>query len=294
MISSAISLFARRTPPAIPPLPPPPDEPIAPRGEKRNAPSSPSISDATIPENELNIDSLFEKIEILEVRVGSLLDTVEHQHDRISALESTVEQQKILTKSSNIVIYGVPEQVMDTDVRKFFAGDVHLQSQVNNILQTFRLGPFRANAARPRPILVKFNSQNARNAAFQFSRRLRARSFSLLEDLTPGQQEARRRILPKFQSLKAQGYVVFWRGANIWFRLPDGKTKQWVPGAAPPGPPPARAYQESHTARTFQESHTAGARTFQESHTAGARTAQKQTTGRKEGRTERFTSRTSR
>ena len=244
MISSAINLF--RTPQKA--LPQPSDA-NATRGGKRNAPFSPAGSDGTI-DIEVNENKLTEKVAILEGRVSSLSDRVEHQQDRILQLEQTVEHQKIISKATNIIVYGIEEHLGDGDVRQLFGGDRDLPSLIPNIVDTYRLGQLKANAARPRPVLVKFNSTRARNAAFKHSKRLRRRSLSLAEDLTPSQQEARRRLLPNFQAFKAQGYPVLWRGGTLCFRGADGRVNQWVPGGAPPGPPPARASQEPRVAPT--------------------------------------------
>ena len=168
---------------------PPPSDANATRGGKRNAPSSPTGSDDTI-EIEGNENKLAEKIAVLEGRVSSLSDRVEYQHDRILQLEQTVEQQKMFSKSTNIIIYGIEEHLRDGEVRQLFGGDRDLPSLIPNIVDTYRLGQLKANAARPRPVLVKFNSTRARNAAFKHSKRLRGRSLSLAEDLTPSQQEA--------------------------------------------------------------------------------------------------------
>jgi hypothetical protein len=172
-------------------------------------------------------------------------------------LEKTVEHQKIISKSSNIIVYGISEELGDGDVRQLFGGDRDLPSLISNIVETYRLGHFKANAARPRPTLVKFNSTRARNEAFKHSKRLRWRSLSLAEDLTPSQQEARRHLLPKFQVFKAQGYPVLWRGATLCFRQANGRVHLWVPGEPPPGPPPARAYQEPRTAQARPPSRAA-------------------------------------
>ena len=244
ILSTAISLF--RTPQKD--LPPSRTvDASAPRGGKRNAPSSPAGSDGTI-DLEVNESKLAEKVAILEARVSSLCDRVEHQQDRILQLEHTVEHQKLVSKSTNIIVYGIEEHLGDGEVRQLFGGDRDLQSLIPNILETFRLGQLKANAARPRPVLIKFNSPRARNAAFKHSQRLRRRSLSLSEDLTRSQQEARRRLLPNFQAFKAQGYPVLWRGGTLCFRQADGKVQQWAPGAPPPGPPPARASQEPRVA----------------------------------------------
>jgi hypothetical protein len=163
------------------------------RGGKRNAPSSPDGSDGTI-DIEENENKIAEKVAVLEGRVSSLSDRVEYQQDRILQLEQTVEQQKIISKSTNIIIYGIEEHLRDGEVRQLFGGGLDLPSLIPNIVDTYRLGQLKANAARPRPVLVKFNSTRSRNAAFKHSKRLRGRSLSLAEDLTPSQQEARRRL----------------------------------------------------------------------------------------------------
>ena len=255
MISSAISLFTRNSPEKR--LPPPPniDAPTA-RGEKRNAPASPAVSDETvaiIPD----ITIFAEKIAILGGRVSSLADLVDHQSDRIHNLEKTVEHQKVISKSSNLIVYGIPETLDDGNVRQLFAGDRDLPSLISNIVETYRLGHFKANAARPRPTLVKFDSPRARNAAFKHSRRLRGRSLNLAEDLTPGQQEVRRHLLPHYQAFRAQGYTVLWLGATLCFRQANGRVHLWVPGEPPPGPPPARASQEARAPQARPQSRAA-------------------------------------
>ena len=55
MLSSAIGLFTKSSPQKR--LPPPPNVAPAPRGEKRNAPSSPAVSDETT--NALPNDNIF-------------------------------------------------------------------------------------------------------------------------------------------------------------------------------------------------------------------------------------------
>jgi hypothetical protein len=244
MFSTALSLL--RTPQKA--LPRPSDANTT-RGGKRNAPSSPDGSDGTI-DIEENENKIAEKVAVLEGRVSSLSDRVEYQQDRILQLEQTVEQQKVISKSTNIIIYGIEEHLRDGEVRQLFGGGRDLPSLIPNIVDTYRLGQLKANAARPRPVLVKFNSTRSRNAAFKHSKRLRGRSLSLAEDLTPSQQEARRRLLPNFHTFKAQGYPVLWRGGTLCFRQADGRVSQWVPGAPPPGPPPARASQEPRVAPT--------------------------------------------
>jgi hypothetical protein len=43
---------------------------------------------------------------------------------------------------------------------------------------------------------------------------------------------------------------VLWRGGTLCFLQADGRVSQWVPGAPPLGPPPARASQEPRVAPT--------------------------------------------
>jgi hypothetical protein len=60
-----------------------------------------------------------------------------------------VEHQKLVSKSTNIIVYGIEEHLGDGEVRQLFGGDRDLQSLIPNILETFRLGQLKANAARP-------------------------------------------------------------------------------------------------------------------------------------------------
>jgi hypothetical protein len=116
MISTALSLL--RTPQKALPRP---SDANATRGGKRNAPSSPDGSDGTI-DIEENENEIAEKVAVLEGRVSSLSDRVEYQQDRILQLEQTVEQQKIISKSTNIIIYGIEEHLRDGEVRQLFGG----------------------------------------------------------------------------------------------------------------------------------------------------------------------------
>ncbi len=128
MLSSAIGLFTKSSPQKR--LPSPPNVAPPPRGEKRNAPSSPAVSDETtdvIP----NENIFVEKIERLEGRVSSLSDMIENQNDRILLWEKTLEHQKIISKSSNIIVYGISEELWDGDVRQLFGGDRDLPSPVD-------------------------------------------------------------------------------------------------------------------------------------------------------------------
>ena len=135
------------------------------------------------------------------------------------------------------MLFGVPESTVEGEVRRLFADGPDLPSVINHITEVVRLGRKLANAARPRPILIKFNSTAAKLAAFKFSRRLRGRSISMVEDLTPEQQKERKRRIPEMQQLISKGYTAFWRGADIFVRSADGKVNPTCPSTRRANPP---------------------------------------------------------
>jgi hypothetical protein len=134
-----------------------------------------------------------------------------------------------------ILFMGLRKNLGDAYVRQIYVGDRDIPWMVPCILKTCRLGKFNVNAARPRPVLARFKSTRGKNAAFQHSCRLRRRSISLAEDLTPKQQENRRRLIPHVQAFKAKGCAARWRGRHLCFRQADGKIHQWSRGT-PSGP----------------------------------------------------------
>jgi hypothetical protein len=124
----------------------------------------------------------------LEKTVCDLQDSIDCQGTDISVLQKENEQLRI-TKSTNLVLYGVSEDTSDVGIRKLFAAGSDLPSLETKIVEIFRLGRIAPNNAWPRPLLIKCSSVAASLAAFKFARRLRGRSISMAEDLTATQQK---------------------------------------------------------------------------------------------------------
>lgn len=237
MLSSALSLLGRRSP-GQPPLLPDPD-PAERRGEKRTAssPPSPVLSETTI-SNEERTRNPEKSNAALQKDIEELRDLLDYQATKIMVLEAQVEHNSIAIKASNIILYGVPEDLDFREVANLFAGEARLPTLNKEIATTRRLGQATSRpSTRPRPLLLKFASISARRAAFQHAKRLRERGISMADDLTKKQLNTKKERIPDFQMLHARGCHPFWRGDKIFFRA-NGSTKEWIPGSRPPGPPP--------------------------------------------------------
>ena len=108
----------------------------------------------------------------------------------------------------------------------------------------FRLGKERRGPdSRPRPILVKFHSMEAKHQLFSRSRALRDRQVYLDNDSTPAQQATRRSLAGEYQKLKMAKLRPFYRQDRLLY-VHRGKLVQHQAGMAlPTGSPPRDPYR---------------------------------------------------
>ena len=141
--------------------------------------------------------------------------------DQVQALQATVEHMQRTLKANNLLMFGVPEEpgTLRRQVESLFEPSPSALSV--NILEVRRLGrapvPGTAsNSPRPRPVLVRFASSDAKHQAFRHSQRLRQEHrITLDDDLTPNQRANRDRLRPEFQDIKEKGLRPAWRGDKI-------------------------------------------------------------------------------
>jgi hypothetical protein len=96
------------------------------------------------------------------------------------------------------------------------------ENVASNILEAKRLGARRDSGARPRPLLVRFNTVDNKHGLFKKSAELRAKRITLDDDLTPARMEQRRTLRPEYTRLKDQGVKFLWRGERLLKVTPQG------------------------------------------------------------------------
>ena len=160
--------------------------------------------------------------------------------DRVKALEAQVQMTEISQRSDNIVVHGLEEQdgVTATVALARACRDVGLPSPPV-WQEAFRLGRERqVPGNRPRPILVRFASKEAKHQLFARSKALRDHRVFLDDDLTAAQQATRRSLAGEYQRLKMAKLRPFYRQERLLY-VHRGRVVQHHPGMALPGGSPA-------------------------------------------------------
>ena len=139
-----------------------------------------------------------------------------------------------------MIMFGVPEGpgTPRRQVESLFSPSS--SALTSNILEVRRFGRApvsgtTTNNPRPRPVLVRFASLDAKHLAFRDSKRLRQEHrITMDDDLTPNQRAKRDRLRPEFQELKEKGPRPAWRGDKIKTFGPQGPPPNKVnPTSAP-------------------------------------------------------------
>ena len=160
--------------------------------------------------------------------------------DQIKALQDAIEAMQRAQKANNMIMFGVPEGpgTPRHQVESLFSPSS--STLTANILEVRRLGRASVSGTastnpRPRPMLVRFASLDAKHQAFRDSKRLRQEHrITLDDDLTPNQRANRDRLRPQFQELKEKGMRPAWRGDTIKTFGPQGPRPNRVnPTSAP-------------------------------------------------------------
>ena len=151
--------------------------------------------------------------------ISRLRSEMEAQDNVVAQLQRAFEDRERQDRANNLVIYGLPEeterQVEDTVAALFPTGS----NTPMTIREARRLGKPREDrgAARPRPVLVRFQTLAAKHAALKLSKDLRGRKVYLDTDLTPSQRDTRRMKQDRFQELKSHGAKPFWRSERLFY-----------------------------------------------------------------------------
>ena len=154
--------------------------------------------------------------------------------DRVKALEAQLQRMEVPQRAENIVIHGLEEQEGVTALVALARACRDVGPPEPSWREVFRLGKERRGPdSRPRPILVKFHSMEAKHQLFSRSRALRDRQVYLDDDLTPAQQATRRSLAGEYQKLKMAKLRPFYRQDRLLY-VHRGKVVQHQAGMALP------------------------------------------------------------
>lgn len=167
------------------------------------------------------------KMSHLDESVRATWDVFE---DKLSHVSSSVQALERKELSTNIVLRGVVEGSGEQTLN-----EVKSLLGASNIVECKRMGKFdpQRHSKKPRPVLMKFCSQDAKHAAFQQKKTLRDSKKIIMDDhLTKEQLEERQRKQPWATALRQEGFHTYWKGENL-FKVKEGQNHEKV-DAPPP------------------------------------------------------------
>jgi hypothetical protein len=153
--------------------------------------------------------------------------------EALFAVQNRQENLEVQSKSCNLIMFNFTEsKPADTNpaIKAILGNEVG-----SKIVETRRLGPFRPNAAKARPVLIRFSSTDAKHMAFARGKELRTRGIFLDDDLTLKEQAERQRLRGEFTRLKSEGKVLAWRRGKLMIRNKEGVLVEHKP-EVPAGP----------------------------------------------------------
>jgi hypothetical protein len=153
--------------------------------------------------------------------------------EALFAMQNRQENLEVQSKSCNLIMFNITEsKPADTNaaIKALLGNEVG-----STIVETRRLGQFRPNAAKARPVLIRFSSTEGKHMAFTRGKELRTRGIFLDDDLTLKEQADRQRLRGEFTRLKNEGKNLTWRRGKLMIRNKEGVLAEHKP-EVPAGP----------------------------------------------------------
>lgn len=127
-----------------------------------------------------------------ETEINTLKRKVKDLEKSVSAVDKVQEEQEQYSRRESLRVYGLPEttnEKTDEVVREFVKERLNVELTSSDIARSHRITPkprpgSTARSENPKPIIVKFNTYNTRQAVFEAKSRLRGTRIFIQEDLT--------------------------------------------------------------------------------------------------------------
>lgn len=206
--------------------------------EEAEAPDIAEIMQEQLQQFASQLDALREENIQLKRQMGEDRDRNAAQlavvSDRVKALEAQLQKAEVSRRAENMVIHGLEEQDGVTAAVAVARACRDVGLPESSWRDAFRLGRERRGPdSRPRPILVKFDSKEAKHRVFSRSKALRDHQVYLDDDLTAEQQATRRSLAGEYQKLKMAKLKPFYRQERLLY-VHRGRVVQHQVGMALP------------------------------------------------------------
>ena len=133
-----------------------------------------------------------------EHRLAAVELAVKQHEERLRVLDQKAETAARESNKLSLVLYGVSEEFKD----KLDEADI-------------------ASSSKPRPLLIKFASDEEKHGLFKYTKTLRQAGIRCDDFLTRQQQQGRQVLSEDFLALEAKGHTPFLRGSELKYYYAD-------------------------------------------------------------------------
>ena len=115
---------------------------------------------------------------------------VENLNLRVSHMEVLVDNNEQHDRNINLLLHGVPEEDNENSANVFVEAIKPYIKDIkhSDVERVHRLGPFRKNTSRPRPIICRFNNELRKMDIYKKKSYLKGTKLLLTENLTKWRQ----------------------------------------------------------------------------------------------------------
>ena len=122
-----------------------------------------------------------------EKTINDLQGKVSEISNEIEVLKHSLDRQQQYSRRNCVLIHGIPEQKgEDTDEQalKIIREELGETVEKSDLDRTHRIGAFKEDKSKCRPIIVKFSRYNVRDKVFKNKKKLKGKGYSITESLT--------------------------------------------------------------------------------------------------------------
>lgn len=185
-----------------------------------------------------NSEFLHKEIQDTKTRTTKIEVTTSQNEKRIAELEEKINAMERQQRRINLRLHGLPEVEGEnlkrklTDICRSVAplrfpamGD----SRAGGIDICHRVGPRRTEGNRPRPVIIRFATREARDDVWEKSKKadvLKERHLRFSEDLTARDKESRAELWPQVDEARKAGKRAYFVGARAFIDGTEIKSKR--------------------------------------------------------------------
>ena len=160
------------------------------------------------------------EIEALKAEHTIQAEKIARLQEKVTAFEAAHESQERQKRAQNIIVEGLPvenktpEDTFDCVVKELLVAKLAVPVRPTEVVR------IRTPARQTKfKLLVRFQNTADKITVLRSCRKLKKYpGIKIWEDMTPKQQACKRSLMPKFQALKREGKIVFFRADRLYIK----------------------------------------------------------------------------